>query len=159
MLVPNYSATIFLFCGVRCENWITQGLSHLSLLQVDLNAKYWEVLHTYGDIYAFSVCWAPFETQIMCIFRSAILRILLGCGYFQERVLKVLHVWTNRFLFSNACVNGLRTIFLRPRNSRVPPFYSLNGDARPTKEKWGGSNSMEIAINVLEGLYGDMGKM
>lgn len=30
--------------------------------------------------------------------------------------------------------------------SRMPPFYSINGDARPTKEKGGRSSSREIAI-------------
>jgi hypothetical protein len=30
--------------------------------------------------------------------------------------------------------------------SRVPPLYSINGDARPTKEKGGKSSSREIAI-------------
>jgi U2-associated protein SR140 len=86
------------------------------------------------------------------------LGILLGCVYFQERVLKVLHVWADWFLFSDAYVNGLRATFLRPGNSGVPPFYSLNGDAGPTKENGGGSDSREIAINVREGIYGDLGQ-
>jgi U2-associated protein SR140 len=70
-------------------------------------------------------------------------------------VLKVLQVWADWFLFSDAYVNGLRATFLRPGNSGVPPFYTLNGDAEPTKENGGGTDVRDIAINMTEGLYGD----
>lgn len=47
----------------------------------------------------------------------------------QERVLKVLQVWADWFLFSDAYVNGLRATFLRYGNSGVIPFHSICGDA------------------------------
>jgi U2-associated protein SR140 len=73
-------------------------------------------------------------------------------------VLKVLQVWADWFLFSDAFVNGLRSTFLRPGNSGVPPFYTLNGDAEPTKENGGESNGREIASSVPDNLDGDIGQ-
>ncbi|XP_024026603.1 protein RRC1 [Morus notabilis] len=52
----------------------------------------------------------------------------------KERVLKVLQVWADWFLFSDAYVNGLRATFLRLGNSGVTPFHSICGDA-PEIEK------------------------
>lgn len=52
----------------------------------------------------------------------------------KERVLKVLQVWSDWFLFSDAYVNGLRATFLRSGNSGVPPFHTILGDAPPVKE-------------------------
>jgi U2-associated protein SR140 len=67
-------------------------------------------------------------------------------------------VWADWFLFSDAYVNGLRSTFLRPGNSGVPPFYTLNGDAEPTKENGGESNGREIASSVPDNLDGDIGQ-
>ncbi|KAL3500291.1 hypothetical protein ACH5RR_039384 [Cinchona calisaya] len=47
----------------------------------------------------------------------------------KERVLKVLQVWADWFLFADAYVNGLRATFLRSGNSGVTPFHSICGDA------------------------------
>ncbi|KAL2544645.1 RNA recognition motif (RRM)-containing protein [Forsythia ovata] len=47
----------------------------------------------------------------------------------KERVLKVLQVWADWFLFSDSYVNGLRDTFLRSGNSGVIPFHSICGDA------------------------------
>ncbi|XP_047316672.1 protein RRC1-like [Impatiens glandulifera] len=44
----------------------------------------------------------------------------------KERVLKVLQVWADWFLFSDAYVNGLRATFLRSGNSGVTPFHSIS---------------------------------
>ncbi|MFS7923084.1 putative CID domain, mRNA splicing factor Cwf21 domain-containing protein [Helianthus anomalus] len=43
----------------------------------------------------------------------------------KERVLKVLQVWADWFLFSDAYVNGLRSTFLRSGNSGVVAFHSI----------------------------------
>ncbi|PAN04354.1 hypothetical protein PAHAL_1G061200 [Panicum hallii] len=56
----------------------------------------------------------------------------------KERVMKVLQVWADWFLFSDAFLNGLRATFLRSGNSGVVPFHSLCGDA-PEIEKKGSS--------------------
>lgn len=53
----------------------------------------------------------------------------------QERVLKLLQVWSDWFLFSDAYVNGLRATFLRLGNSGVIPFHSLCGDAPEIERK------------------------
>ncbi|RWR96892.1 protein RRC1-like protein isoform X2 [Cinnamomum micranthum f. kanehirae] len=53
----------------------------------------------------------------------------------KERVLKVLQVWSDWFLFSDAYVNGLRATFLRSSNSGVIPFYSICGDALEIEKK------------------------
>ncbi|XP_010278203.1 PREDICTED: protein RRC1-like isoform X2 [Nelumbo nucifera] len=53
----------------------------------------------------------------------------------KERVLKVLQVWADWFLFSDAYVNGLRATFLRSGNSGVNPFHSLCGDAPEIENK------------------------
>ncbi|CAI0376630.1 unnamed protein product [Linum tenue] len=58
----------------------------------------------------------------------------------KERVLKVLQVWSDWFLFSDAYVNGLRATFLRSRNSGVVSFHSLCGDAPEIEKKSGGSD-------------------
>ncbi|KAL2472397.1 RNA recognition motif (RRM)-containing protein [Abeliophyllum distichum] len=53
----------------------------------------------------------------------------------KERVLKVLQVWADWFLFSDAYVNGLRATFLRSGNSGVIPFHSICGDAPELERK------------------------
>ncbi|RWR75859.1 protein RRC1-like protein isoform X1 [Cinnamomum micranthum f. kanehirae] len=53
----------------------------------------------------------------------------------KERVLKVLQVWSDWFLFSDAYVNGLRATFLRSSNSGVIPFHSICGDAPEIEKK------------------------
>uniref|UniRef100_A0A5B7A6L0 Putative U2 snRNP-associated SURP motif-containing protein isoform X1 n=1 Tax=Davidia involucrata TaxID=16924 RepID=A0A5B7A6L0_DAVIN len=53
----------------------------------------------------------------------------------KERVLKVLQVWADWFLFSDAYVNGLRATFLRSGNSGVIPFHSICGDAPEIEKK------------------------
>ncbi|EMS50692.1 U2 snRNP-associated SURP motif-containing protein [Triticum urartu] len=53
----------------------------------------------------------------------------------KERVLKVLQVWADWFLFSDAYLNGLKATFLRPGNSGVTPFHSLCGDAPEIEKK------------------------
>ncbi|KVH91629.1 protein RRC1-like [Cynara cardunculus var. scolymus] len=53
----------------------------------------------------------------------------------KERVLKVLQVWADWFLFSDAYVNGLRATFLRSGNSGVVQFHSISGDAPETENK------------------------
>ncbi|KAM0063884.1 putative transcription regulator SAP family [Helianthus debilis subsp. tardiflorus] len=45
---------------------------------------------------------------------------------YQERVLKVLQVWADWFLFSDAYVNGLHSTFLRSGNSGVVAFHSIS---------------------------------
>ncbi|GAB2226680.1 hypothetical protein Droror1_Dr00022499 [Drosera rotundifolia] len=53
----------------------------------------------------------------------------------KERVLKVLQVWSDWFLFSDVYVNGLRATFLRSGNSGVTPFHSIAGDAPELENK------------------------
>lgn len=69
---------------------------------------------------------------------SYFLKFWLQSHYYfvQERVLKVLQVWADWFLFSDAYINGLRATFLRSGNSSVTSFHSICGDA-PTIEKKG----------------------
>ncbi|PIN17905.1 putative splicing regulator [Handroanthus impetiginosus] len=59
----------------------------------------------------------------------------------KERVLKVLQVWTDWFLFSDAYVNGLRATFLRSGNSAVLPFHSICGDAPELERKPGSADT------------------
>ncbi|CAN8256694.1 unnamed protein product [Cochlearia groenlandica] len=53
----------------------------------------------------------------------------------KERVLKVLQVWADWFLFSDAYINGLRATFLRSGNSGVTSFHSICGDASDIEKK------------------------
>ncbi|CAH8270716.1 unnamed protein product [Arabidopsis lyrata] len=62
----------------------------------------------------------------------------------KERVLKVLQVWADWFLFSDAYINGLRATFLRSGNSGVTSFHSICGDA-PDIEKKGLIGNMNNA--------------
>ncbi|KAJ9549654.1 hypothetical protein OSB04_022197 [Centaurea solstitialis] len=59
----------------------------------------------------------------------------------KERVLKVLQVWADWFLFSDAYVSGLRVTFLRSGSSGVVPFHSICGDAPEVEKK---ANSEDI---------------
>ncbi|XP_068645038.1 protein RRC1-like [Aristolochia californica] len=59
----------------------------------------------------------------------------------KERVLKVLQVWADWFLFSDAYVNGLRSTFLRSGNSGVLPYHSLCGDAPEIENKTSSEDS------------------
>ncbi|KAJ6329894.1 hypothetical protein OIU76_008674 [Salix suchowensis] len=61
----------------------------------------------------------------------------------KERVLKVLQVWSDWFLFSDAYVNGLRATFLRSSNSGVILFHSICGDAPEIDKK----NSTEDIVD------------
>ncbi|KAK8343195.1 hypothetical protein V6Z12_A08G284600 [Gossypium hirsutum] len=64
----------------------------------------------------------------------------------KERVLKVLQVWSDWFLFSDAYVNGLRSTFLRSGNSGVAPFHSICGNAPAIENKI----SSEDAVNGIK---------
>ena len=66
--------------------------------------------------------------------------------FLQERVLKVLQVWSDWFLFSDAYVNGLRATFLRSGNSGVAPFHSICGDAPEIEKK----TSSEDAVDGIK---------
>ncbi|XP_047969744.1 LOW QUALITY PROTEIN: protein RRC1-like [Salvia hispanica] len=59
----------------------------------------------------------------------------------KERVMKVLQVWADWFLFSDAYVNGLRATFLRSSNSGVIPFHSICGDAPELERKAGSAEA------------------
>ncbi|KAI3453996.1 hypothetical protein Pfo_010659 [Paulownia fortunei] len=59
----------------------------------------------------------------------------------KERVLKVLQVWADWFLFSDAYVNGLRATFLRSGNSGVTSFHSISGDAPEVERKSGSAET------------------
>ncbi|XP_042482868.1 protein RRC1-like isoform X1 [Macadamia integrifolia] len=61
----------------------------------------------------------------------------------KERVLKVLQVWSDWFLFSDAYVNGLRATFLRPGNSGVLLFHSICGDVPETEGKKGSEDTAD----------------
>ncbi|PWA74970.1 CID domain-containing protein [Artemisia annua] len=50
-----------------------------------------------------------------------------------ERVMKVLQVWADWFLFLDAYVNGLHLTFLRSSNSGVTSFHSIYGDPTETE--------------------------
>ncbi|XWS26145.1 hypothetical protein CRYUN_Cryun26dG0005700 [Craigia yunnanensis] len=64
----------------------------------------------------------------------------------KERILKVLQVWSDWFLFSDAYVNGLRATFLRSGNSGVAPFHSICGDAPEIEKK----TSSEDAVDGIK---------
>ncbi|XWS17875.1 hypothetical protein CRYUN_Cryun33cG0106100 [Craigia yunnanensis] len=64
----------------------------------------------------------------------------------KERVLKVLQVWSDWFLFSDAFVNGLRATFIRSGNSGVAPFHSICGDAPEIEKK----TSSEDAVDGIK---------
>nr|XP_029122686.1 protein RRC1 isoform X2 [Elaeis guineensis] len=53
----------------------------------------------------------------------------------KERVLKVLQVWADWFLFSDAYLGGLRATFLRSSNSGVISFHLICGDAPEVENK------------------------
>lgn len=63
--------------------------------------------------------------------------------------MKVLQVWADWFLFSDAFLNGLRATFLRSGNSGVVPFHSLCGDA-PEIEKKGSSEDGNDGFKLNE---------
>ncbi|TKY45633.1 U2 snRNP-associated SURP motif-containing protein [Spatholobus suberectus] len=76
----------------------------------------------------------------------------------KERVLKVLQVWADWFLFSDGYVNGLRATFLRPGNSGVIPFHSICGDAPEIEQKntsedtvIGGKTNQDAALAMGRG--------
>eukprot|EP00271_Cylindrocystis_brebissonii_P020767 TRINITY_DN703_c1_g1_i3.p1 TRINITY_DN703_c1_g1~~TRINITY_DN703_c1_g1_i3.p1 ORF type:complete len:874 (-),score=260.41 TRINITY_DN703_c1_g1_i3:91-2712(-) len=65
----------------------------------------------------------------------------------KERVLKVLQVWTDWFLFSEAYINGLRSTFLRASGTSVTPFHQLvnqpeeEGALQGSSSRQGGTGS------------------
>ncbi|KAB1213532.1 U2 snRNP-associated SURP motif-containing protein [Morella rubra] len=75
----------------------------------------------------------------------------------KERVLKVLQVWSDWFLFSDAYVNGLRATFLRSGSSGVIPFHSICGDA-PELEKKASSEDTGDGAKVNQDAALAMGK-
>lgn len=79
-------------------------------------------------------------------------------GYWQERVLKVLQVWADWFLFSDSFVTGLRATFLRPGNSGVAAFHTLCGDSQPLKENGIGAEMSESGGYLSEGPDGTTGQ-
>ncbi|KAL5783007.1 hypothetical protein ACOSP7_008036 [Xanthoceras sorbifolium] len=75
----------------------------------------------------------------------------------KERVLKVLQVWSDWFLFSDAYVNGLRATFIRAGNSGVTPFHSICGDA-PEIEKKTSTEDTSVGGKVNQDAALAMGK-
>ncbi|KAH7840765.1 hypothetical protein Vadar_021298 [Vaccinium darrowii] len=75
----------------------------------------------------------------------------------KERVLKVLHAWTDWFLFSDAYMNGLRATFLRSGNSGVIPFHSVCGDAPEIENKTSSEDITNGAVNQDAALAMDKG--
>ncbi|KAG7554848.1 mRNA splicing factor Cwf21 domain [Arabidopsis suecica] len=75
----------------------------------------------------------------------------------KERVLKVLQVWEDWFLFSDAYINGLRATFLRSGNSVVTSFHSICGDA-PDIEKKGLIGNMNNADKLNQDVALAMGQ-
>ncbi|XP_068668196.1 protein RRC1-like isoform X2 [Aristolochia californica] len=63
----------------------------------------------------------------------------------KERVLKVLLVWADWFLFSDAYVNGLRATFLRSGNSGVITYHSICGDTPELENKTSSEDSGNIS--------------
>ncbi|KAF5178342.1 Rrc1 [Thalictrum thalictroides] len=61
----------------------------------------------------------------------------------KERVLKVLQVWADWFLFSDAYVSGLRATFLRSGSSGVIPFHSICGDAPEIENRTSSGDAAE----------------
>ncbi|XP_047328034.1 protein RRC1-like isoform X2 [Impatiens glandulifera] len=76
----------------------------------------------------------------------------------KERVLKVLQVWADWFLFSDAYVNGLRATFLRSGNSGVIPFHSICGDAPEVEKKMSSEDAGEVGNKVNQDAALAMGK-
>ncbi|CAO2814679.1 unnamed protein product [Amaranthus hypochondriacus] len=76
----------------------------------------------------------------------------------KERVLKVLQVWSEWFLFSDAYVNGLRDTFLRPSSSGVVSFHSICGNAPELEEKLGRPEDMSDRIKINPDVALAMGK-
>lgn len=79
-------------------------------------------------------------------------------GILQERVMKVLQVWADWFLFSDAYINGLRATFLRSGNSGVTPFHSICGDTPEIEKKAssedtgeGGKSNQDAALAMGKG--------
>ncbi|KZV25793.1 hypothetical protein F511_16657 [Dorcoceras hygrometricum] len=62
----------------------------------------------------------------------------------KERVLRVLQVWADWFLFSDTFVNGLRATFLRAGNSGVIPLHSICGDAPELERKSGPAPTSDV---------------
>ncbi|KAG5563067.1 hypothetical protein RHGRI_005719 [Rhododendron griersonianum] len=75
----------------------------------------------------------------------------------KERVLKVLHAWTDWFLFSDAYMNGLRATFLRSGNSGVIPFHSVCGDAPEIENKTSSEDTINGSVNQDAALAMDKG--
>ncbi|XP_020268689.1 protein RRC1-like isoform X2 [Asparagus officinalis] len=75
----------------------------------------------------------------------------------KERVLKVLQVWADWFLFSDAYVSGLRATFLRSGNSGVIPFHSICGDA-PEIENRSSSEDLSVGNKINQDTALAMGK-
>ncbi|XP_052204072.1 protein RRC1 isoform X2 [Diospyros lotus] len=65
----------------------------------------------------------------------------------KERVLKVLQVWADWFLFSDAYVNGLRATFLRSGNSGVVSFHAICGDAPDIEKKNSSEDTGDGGVN------------
>ena len=79
-------------------------------------------------------------------------------GFWQERVLKVLQVWADWFLFSDSFVAGLRATFMRPGHSGVPPFHTLCGDSQPLRENGAGTEMRDAGGFLSEGTDGATGQ-
>ncbi|XP_048331356.2 protein RRC1 [Ziziphus jujuba] len=76
----------------------------------------------------------------------------------KERVLKVLQVWSDWFLFSDAYVNGLRATFLRSGNSGVVPFHSICGDAPEIEKKTSSEDTGDAGNKMNQDAALAMGK-
>ena len=146
--IPTKVARLLLVSDILHNSSVP--VKNASAYRTKFEAALPDIMESFNDLYR-SIT-GRITAEALKVHSQTALAIGMKCCYklirtfLQERVLKVLQVWADWFLFSDAYIYGLRATFLRSGTSGVTSFHSLCGD-EPEIEKKGYIDNLSDIIN------------
>ncbi|WZZ01167.1 hypothetical protein YC2023_073495 [Brassica napus] len=146
--IPTKVARLLLVSDILHNSSVP--VKNASAYRTKFEAAVPDIMESFNDLYR-SIT-GRITAEALKVHSQTALAIGMKCCYklirtfLQERVLKVLQVWADWFLFSDAYIYGLRATFLRSGTSGVTSFHSLCGD-EPEIEKKGYIDNLSDIIN------------
>uniref|UniRef100_A0A6N2KEU6 RRM domain-containing protein n=1 Tax=Salix viminalis TaxID=40686 RepID=A0A6N2KEU6_SALVM len=137
--IPTKVARLMLVSDILHNS--SAPVKNASAYRTKFEAALPDIMESFNDLYRSITGRITAEALKFCsLFRAL---NMSSYGFQQERVLKVLQVWSDWFLFSDAYVNGLRATFLRSSNSGVILFHSICDEALEIEKKSSSEDTVE----------------
>lgn len=146
--IPTKVARLLLVSDILHNSSVP--VKNASAYRTKFEAALPDIMESFNDLYR-SIT-GRITAEALKVHSQTALAIGMKCCYklirtfLQERVLKVLQVWADWFLFLDAYIYGLRATFLRSGTSGITSFHSLCGD-EPEIEKKGSIDNLSDIIN------------